>query len=84
MDQKKSIEQANKLSDMVNGSIDFEEVADLLANKTHRYLQQELFKFFLTYVRKQAEKDDHNFDGRNEYTVKLSKKLNEVVKEFYL
>lgn len=53
--------------------------------RMHRYTQNEFFKLIIKLIKGWAEKcDSGNYDGRNEYACKLSKKLAEVIDDFIL
>ena len=51
-------------------------------SKDHRYLQNEMFKVFMSYIKILAENCEHGvFDQRNEYAVETSKKIIDYFKE---
>jgi hypothetical protein len=54
------------------------ELADKIL-QDHRTLQQQTFGLMMLCIQKWSETE--NFDGRNEYTVKLCKKLMETAKD---
>ena len=50
--------------------------------REHRYLQNEMFKVCLEYIKELAKNcEDGRFDGRNEYACKTSKKIIDYFKE---
>ena len=52
--------------------------------RSHRTLQQLVFNTFLQLVSKWAEAENNeNFDARNEFTVKTSKKIQDMFEENY-
>ena len=52
-----------------------EQVAEYMAHKAHRYLQQEFGKICLAYIRMKAEDyKNGRYDGRNEWFCKLAAK----------
>lgn len=62
-----------QFSDFVNTtSYDIDKVGKLM-NKEHRYLQQEMFKVFLSYVQELSMNYNCGYyDGRNEYSCKCA------------
>ena len=53
--------------------------------RMHRYTQNEFFKLIIKLIKGWADKcDKGEYDGRNEYACKLSKKLAEVIDDFIL
>lgn len=75
---EKKIAQA--LSDLFNrGLSDYEGNADELATRCHRYIQNEIFLFFMHYM-KALSKAEH-FDGRNRYAVSMAKKIQSFLDE---
>ena len=69
-------------SDFVNGEmISVKKVADGMANE-HRYLQSEMFKVCLEYIKRLAESaNDGRFDGRNEWACQTSRMIVDALKE---
>lgn len=68
---------ARQFSDFVNGKCgyNYKETAELLA-KDHRYLQNEMFKIMLEYIKILAENYDKGwYDPRNEYACNASKHM---------
>jgi hypothetical protein len=62
-------------SDFVNGSYDKTKVAEKMCCD-HRYLQNEMFKVCLEYIKKLAENCEKGFyDPRNKYACETSKKI---------
>ena len=56
-----------------------------VVHKTHRYLQQEIFRLFLKCIKGWAESyDKGRYDPRNEWTCKMSKEIRDKVFEGYL
>ena len=50
--------------------------------REHRYLQNEMFKVFLEYIKTLAENCESGcYDGRNKYAVETSKKIIDFFKE---
>ena len=50
--------------------------------REHRWIQNEMFKVCLEYIKKLAENCENGiYDGRNEYAVKTSKKIIDYFKE---
>jgi hypothetical protein len=73
-------EMAQTLDEFVNsGSMGKEktkEFVEQIVNRTHRTLQQLIMGLFVATIEGWAEAcDQNNFDGRNESTVKLAKKI---------
>ena len=62
-----------QVSDFVNNTTcDIDKVGKLM-NKEHRYLQQEMFKVFLSYVQELSMNYNCGYyDGRNEYSCKCA------------
>lgn len=75
---------AKKMEDMFNTCGNSLPVnAEYLANYAHRYLQNEIFIFFVHYVKELAEKCEKGlYDGRNEYACKLAKELKPIIDNF--
>lgn len=73
---------ARFFSNFVNGKCSSKrKVAELMACE-HRYLQNEMFKVCLEYIKKLAENCEKGFyDPRNEYACKTSKKIIDNFKE---
>lgn len=71
-----------QFSNFVNGKMySRDRVAELMANE-HRYLQNVMFRVFLSYAKKLAENAEKGYyDGRNEYAVLTSKKIVDYLKE---
>ena len=51
-------------------------------NRQHRTLQQNVMRYFLTWVYKLADLNEDWYDLRNEYSVKCAKKIKEVLGEY--
>ena len=73
---------ARFFSNFVNGKCSSKrKVAELMACE-HRYLQNEMFKVCLEYIKKLAENCEKGYyDPRNEYACKTSKKIIDNFKE---
>ena len=71
---------ASSLSAFMNGAgtTDIAELAEEIL-RDHRTLQQQTFGLMMTCIQKWSETE--NFDVRNDYTVKLCKKLMEAAKD---
>lgn len=69
-------------SEFVNGKChDKKNVADLMARE-HRYLQQEMFKVCLEYIKKLSENYlQGRYDQRNEWACETSSLITEAMKE---
>lgn len=67
---------AELFSDFVNGYChDKKKVAELMS-RDHRYLQNEMFKIFVEYVKILAKNYENRFyDGRNEWACETAKKF---------
>ena len=67
---------ARFFGDFVNGVLcSKEKVAERMCRE-HRYLQNEMFKVCLAYIKKLAENYEKGYyDGRNEYAAKTSSKI---------
>jgi hypothetical protein len=78
-------EIAGLLMDSVNSSaFDDEEFATVVAERTHRTLQQSFFRAIMACVKKWDERNKEGwFDLRNEATVKASSKIKEALKDDY-
>lgn len=69
-------------SDFVNGKINSKRRVAELMSQEHRYLQSEMFKVCLEYIKKLAENCEKDwYDGRNEYACKTSKMIIDHFKE---
>ena len=73
---------ARQFGDFVNGSLSSPKaVAGKMATE-HRYLQNEMFKVCLEYIKVLAENCDRgSYDGRNKYAAETSKKIIDHFKE---
>lgn len=73
---------ARLFGDFVNGKIrDKRRVAELMAND-HRYLQQEMFKVFIEYVKVLSKKyEDGYYDGRNEWSAETANRIENLLKD---
>ena len=73
---------ARQFGNFVNGKVQSKKkVAELMACD-HRYLQNEMFKIFLEYVKILAKNYENGyFDGRNEYACMASDKIIDFFKE---
>lgn len=70
---------ARTFGNFVNGKIsNYAKVGKKMAQE-HRYLQQEMFKVCLAYIKQLA--DSFSFDARNESAVKTSRYIVEKLKE---
>jgi hypothetical protein len=71
---------ARFLSDMVNGKLwNYEGAAKKMASE-HRYLQQEMFKLCLAYIKALADNyDNGSFDPRNQWACETAKAITEIV-----
>lgn len=76
---------ASFFASFVNGKMHSrEKVAELMANE-HRYLQNEMFKVCLAYMKKLAENyNNGRFDARNEYACQLSSAMVGALKDLDL
>lgn len=72
---------ARQFGNFVNGKMcSYKKVGELMCRE-HRWLQNEMFKVFLAYVKKLAENYENGcFDGRNEYAAMTSSKIIEYFK----
>jgi hypothetical protein len=72
------VEMAEMLDEFVN-SHDYDPDRAAFVEKvvfgTHRTLQQGIMRYFVALVEKYASLKEGEFDGRNEHTVKLARKL---------
>jgi hypothetical protein len=82
----KSEDVADLLADAVNSSMfDEDEFARQVTHKTHRTLQQSIFKTFKACVGYWAKFEKEGmYDLRNEATCKASKKVEEALKDEYI
>ena len=73
---------ARFFSNFVNGKCnDKKKVAELMCRE-HRYLQNEMFKVCLEYIKKLADNCENGcYDPRNKYAVETSKKIIDMFKE---
>jgi hypothetical protein len=73
---------ASQFGDFVNGRMSSpKEVAKKMATE-HRYLQNEMFKVCLEYIKVLAEDCENGFyDPRNKYAAETSKKIVDMFKE---
>ena len=73
---------ARFFGNFVNGKChDKKKVADLMCRE-HRYLQNEMFKVCLEYIKKLAENCEKGYyDPRNQYAAETSKKIIDYFKE---
>lgn len=73
---------ARQFSNFVNGRMcSHNETAKLMAND-HRYLQQEMFKVFLSYAQILSHNYNNGFyDGRNEYACKCANEIISALEE---
>ena len=70
----KGLELAKELENYVNGNRNHAEFIDHIVNGTHRTLNQLIIGLFIKVM--QAEAKTTRFDGRNEASVELCKRLN--------
>jgi len=73
---------ARQFSDFMNGRCnDIQKVASLMAHD-HRYLQQQMFKVCLEYIKILADNyENRYFDGRNEWACTASKHMLDGIKK---
>ena len=73
---------ARFFGNFVNGKLHSKEhVAEMMCRE-HRYLQNEMFKVCLEYIKLLAENYEKGFyDGRNQYAAQTSKKIIDYFKE---
>lgn len=73
---------ARFFSSFANGKLTSRKhVAEVMCNE-HRWIQNEMFKVCLAYIKKLAENyEDGRFDGRNQYAAETSKKIIDYFKE---
>ena len=69
-------------SDFVNGKMNSKsEVAKLMCNE-HRYLQNEMFKVCMEYIKQLGENfENGRYDGRNKYACETANKIIDNLKE---
>ena len=69
-------------SDFVNGKMNSKsEVAKLMCNE-HRYLQDEMFKVCMAYIKQLGENfENGRYDGRNKYACETANKIIDNLKE---
>jgi len=81
MEKRTGEEVAEILADFVNGlnSENKAEFVEKLTKRTHRTLQQQVFGLFVASIFSWSETEENYFDLRNEYTIKTSKELAEVI-----
>ena len=79
-DESKDECQGRIIEDLVNGRItNFEKTADRMA-RSHRYLQNEMFKLFRCFVKKLADNYDKGwYDPRNEWACKTAKDIVDII-----
>lgn len=68
----------NVIEDCFNGHLDSKDEKELchfITHRTHRYLQSQIFKFCLKYIKTYAEMPDTSFDGRNDWVHKTAKEI---------
>ena len=71
-----------QFSDFVNGKCHSKEKVAEKMCREHRYLQNEMFKVCLEYIKKLSENCEKEwFDGRNKYACETSKKIIDYFKE---
>lgn len=66
------------LEDCFNGELSGVDKAELcrhITQHSHRYLQSEMFRFVLRYIKTYAEMPDRCFDGRNDWVKKVAKEI---------
>lgn len=73
---EKDIQFAKQFEDFVNGGMDSaDEVGKQMAN-AHRYLQQEMFKVCIAYIKQLAYNGrDGRYDPRNEWSAKTANEI---------
>jgi len=73
---------ARFFGNFVNGKLCSKSKVAKLMCREHRYLQNEMFKVCLEFIKELADNFDRGyFDGRNEYAVETSKKIIDHLKE---
>lgn len=80
-EQTKGAKVAEQLTDFLN-SASQQDVKDFTEAMMveHRYLQEEAFKLFLKTCEEWSKMHDADrFDARNEFTVKTSKKITQLI-----
>jgi hypothetical protein len=76
MTETKGAEAARELSNYVNGmGHSVEDFVEQLTQREHRTLQQCAMALFLGCIEAWADKGEHQFDLRNEDTVRLSRTI---------
>jgi len=65
-------ELGKAIEDYVNHTRSYTEVANYIVNNTHRTLNQSIIRMFVEVIKLEATA---SFDGRNEASVKLCKRL---------
>lgn len=70
-------ELARLVDEFVNGSsdADFQNFAEHMVSRVHRTLQQKTMGLFMRTIEAWAALPENYFDGRNEATVRLSRKI---------
>lgn len=59
---------------------DYKGFVDQVCHRTHRYLQQEIFQLFLGCIGEWAKcADEGIYDGRNEWTCKMSARMQAII-----
>lgn len=66
-----------------HGDSDFAKVAEEVTTRVHRTLQQKLMGLFVAVIASWAAKTEHQYDLRNEATVKLAKRIIEATGDKY-
>ena len=85
--EQRATEFAQIIDDNINVSprTDTPIVDYCTGGRMHRYTQNEFFKLIIKLIKGWADKcDKGEYDGRNEYACKLSKKLAEIIDDFIL
>ena len=73
---------AQQCENFVNSySSDYKKVAHYLTHRTHRTLQQNVFKLVMTYINAFAELEDNMTDDRNKASHQLAKTIIKLLKE---
>ena len=79
MNEERNEKDFRTIDSMINNmGFNEKEVAKKLAN-THPTLQQTFMRFVAEFIHEEAKKE--HFDGRNEATGKICKKLSKIMKE---
>ena len=72
------------VEDAVNSScFDKDGFVEWLTTRAHRYLQSEIFKIVLTYIKTYADMDNRYFDGRNDWILEYANKIIEGCPEIF-